>query len=624
MSRPAGALRAAACAGVLGLALTTPALAATGGSGPVERPYPGDAGAEAALVQAEEQRLLDTRATMSATGLSGTAGSAPYRIVGGRHPTLVLVARPAPYTLTDLAGLAPQSLTRQPDGAFLFTEDVVVDTGATLDLSADQGARVRLESTAGHFVSIVATGGSLRVRGGSRPVDVSSWAPETGRADSDTADGRAYIRMIGGRLDLHAASFHDLGFWSGMTGGVSLTGTRDRAAGDGTPPGTTRIEPTSPLPPGTPQDVPLPTAPQSVSAASIDRSTFARNAFGLFLTGVEGVRISDSTLSDNLADGLVLHRGVADAQVERTTARGNAADGFLVTRASSGVVLDRVTASGNARNGITVEGGSLAEGPNATGLSPDPTGKNRVTGSTVDGNGHNGIQLIGGRSLTVDGNRVSGGESGIVADDGATGVTIRDNRVSRASEHGIALRDGITRATASGNTVAGGRNGLYLRAGQATLRDNTVTGTTRHGVALVGDVHGTVVSDNTLSGTGPSALDDKRSTGAVVADNAAEDWSTGTPLDLVLGALTRPMSVLWIALAVLLAVSAATGIRWRGRRTIESPYAQHASLRSFSMGVVDRDTALRLRGTPSPAAPGHAAPGGTAPGAPTGAGGDRP
>ena len=43
------------------------------------------------------------------------------------------------------------------------------------------------------------------------------------------------------------------------------------------------------------------------------------NAFGLFVSGANGVQVSDSSFSDNQVNGVVLHRYVTNGAITRTT-----------------------------------------------------------------------------------------------------------------------------------------------------------------------------------------------------------------------------------------------------------------------------------------------------------------
>ncbi|WP_105036062.1 right-handed parallel beta-helix repeat-containing protein [Cryobacterium aureum] len=570
--------------------------------------YAGDPAAEARISAAEERRLIEVRSIANAADWSGQSRYKPYRMVTGNLYTLVLVAREAPYTLDHLARLAPRTFTRQPDGSYLLAENIVVEDGATLDLS-DEGLVLRMLSTAQSFVSIVTLGGSLSATGSTdQPMTVTSWDPDTGKVDSDTSDGRAYIRVIGGHAELGFAAFDHLGFWSGMTGGLSLTGTDLPDKGtDNLPEKGTNARDTEGIADTATMEVfgteILTTEEASVLDMSPDLSgysyvsalihdvTLSNNAFGLFVTSADGVVVRDSVVEDSLVDGIVFHRHVTNSEIERTSSTGNIVDGFRLTRATSGIILDHVTANDNGRNGISLDGQPLAEGPSATGMPVGVYGNNTVSNSSATSNGRYGIEVIGGENILVDGNTVTRNSVGIVVRSGAAAVMVKGNTVEGSGVQGIAIRDAALDNVIRSNTVTGGETGIYLRDAGAFITRNTVEDVTNHAVTLIGATGSSDITRNTVSGSGPSAIDVARTVGATTGGNDVENWRSTKPLDVILRGIFQPLTVMWLLLAALLLVTAVSSI---GRRhtSIRHPYANLAPLSSYTKGEISRDQVL--------------------------------
>ena len=165
--------------------------------------YPGDPAREARLVEQESERLIYVRTVASAARWRVDGLEGAYRLRTGSTTTLVLPARAEPYTVADLSMLIPQSFARQDDGAYVLSENVVVLAGATLALVAPEGPEgldIRLESRPEYFTSIVALGGSLTLAGSeTADVRLTSWDSGEQAVDTSTADGRAYVRILGGR-----------------------------------------------------------------------------------------------------------------------------------------------------------------------------------------------------------------------------------------------------------------------------------------------------------------------------------------------------------------------------------------------------------------------------------------
>ncbi|MEJ1105703.1 MULTISPECIES: right-handed parallel beta-helix repeat-containing protein [unclassified Kribbella] len=575
-------------------------------------PYPGDPEAETAYVADEDRRLVEVRTIDSLTRWSKTSLKTPYRIATGSAYTLVLTPRREVYTIKDLLGLAPQTFIRQPDGGYLLSEHIVIQSGATLNLASAGGLRLRLASDPDGFVSIVNYGGVLNVQGAQgKPVIITSWNRDSSNQDTLTTDGRAYLRSIGGQVRFRYAELSDLGFWSGRTGGLSLTGTdrpnsgsldklgktmqvgkqaaRERAAAQAaqknqekttTLDGAGKSTLSQVLPAGA---LPLPEVdiadPEySYVSALIQNTSIQRNAFGLFTASANGLDIRDSRFDENLVDGLVMHRYVTNAVVASSTANRNAGDGIVLSRATTGIVLSEVEATGNHRNGLTMSGLPLADGPSATGSSVGSYGNNTVSNSKLSDNGRYGVEVVGGTNIGVNANDLHGNDMGIVVRGGAREVSVVGNRVAEPARQGIAVRDGVTASVVSGNIVSGGGTSVYIRDSAASVQRNTLSDADSHAVSLVGVVSATKVTENTISGRGPSAIDTKRAADVNMRrwKNDDDHWHDTTPFLVTLKRFLQPLTAMWLALAALLIFTAARGTR-RIRRIVH-PYADKASV----------------------------------------------
>ncbi|MHA7287327.1 right-handed parallel beta-helix repeat-containing protein [Arthrobacter sp. MDT3-44] len=553
--------------------------------------YTGDPRSEARIVQGEEERLVYVRTIASAARWRVDGLEGPYRLHTGATNTLVLPARTAPYTTADLLQLAPDTFKELASSTFMLTENIVVLPGATLSFSGGEGITVRLQSNKDAFVSIVALGGSLAVSGTEESdVAITSW--NGAGADTDTSDGRAYVRVIGGHASFSHATVSSLGFWSGNTGGLALTGTdtagtfqdAPMAAEPGTPAGA-RLLPEADLKSLADQT----DLDYSVVTAGIDNLTVRDNAFGLFVTNARDVAIRDTTISGSLVDGLVLHRSVTDATITGTTSSDNAVDGITVGRSSTRVQLQDVTASGNGRNGISLDGQPLADGPNAVGTAVVTYGGNRLVKSMVADNGRYGVEVSGGSNLRLTRNTIRGNEVGVVVNYGAEGVSIIDNEIRDQHQQGIAVREPGAHADIRRNTISGGDTGVYVRDATATITRNTMTSLSGHGVSLVGSVPDTRVAGNNVGGYGTVAIWDETSTGAVVEENELLNWHPAPTFHSVMNSVFQPLTFIWLLLGALLVATAFTRKRHLRVRTIRNPYEERVPLTALSRGIVRID-----------------------------------
>lgn len=540
---------------------------------------------EAQLVAAEDRRLQDIRTVSTLARWQKRAQHAPYRVGTPSSYTLVLTARSQPYDLSDLLQLEPQTLLRLSDGSYLLKENIVLLAGAELDLGRPTLV-LRLASNQDGFTSIVSYGGRLKLIGSpGRPLTITSWNLTTGRPDTDTADGRAYVRAIGGQVQLSYVDVSDLGFWSGRTGGLSLTGT-DRpntgsldvkAVSSTGSIGGLQVLPTGPLPRGQASSTDNQLYTSTYVAARIDHVHATGNAIGLFVSGADGIAVADSQFLDSQIAGVDLHRFVTASTIERTVSNGSGGAGFNLGRATQGVQLIQCTARGNATDGFVLSGEPLANGPSAVGSPIGRYGDNLLSNSLAAHNRHYGVFVKNGFNVTVSSDTVRFSKMGIVVTERAKAVNLNSNSVTDVTDpvaYGIVLIDNVQGAKVYGNTVTGGR--IYLRNSSGTVRQNVVINAPGHGISIVGRAGGTSVLSNVVSGTGSSAIDTARSIGTVqVAGNNDVQWHDTTGLLVrYWHAMLHPMSLLWAAILALALVSMVMGVRRGEIARGTNPYAR--------------------------------------------------
>ncbi|XVQ10655.1 right-handed parallel beta-helix repeat-containing protein [Spirillospora sp. CA-255316] len=588
----------------LGVGLTLPAgLAPVTGvpaahAGPAE-----DAKRQATLVDQEDQRIMQVRSVLAAILQIGGAATTTWKrpqVFGSSHgKTLVLppVSSGKPYTVADLQKAGGKYFQRLADGSYMLSAHLFVADGAKLVLSNPAGPlHIRMASSPTSFSSIVSFGGAIQIEGTAQnPVQIDSWDARTRRPDIQVADGRPYIRAVGGEFKMKYAKVSQLGFWSGRTGGIALTGT-DRPANavkrlnkeqrhaakkkrqeqnqqgnttGGGGPGDIEIE----QPGGTATHVPA----ADLVTGSIDNSTIVGDAFGLFVSGSNQTQITNNRIDGSLVHGVLMHRFAKNATIQNTTVTGSRGDGFVLSRATEKVRVTNCTAERNGHNGFTLNGQALAKGPSASGESLESFGDSSVTNSVAKDNGHYGIELMGGDKLSVQNSKVIGGDMGIVVRNGATDVQISGNQLQKQVRQGIALRDGVRNASLAGNTVVGARTGIYLRNATASMVGNVVQGATAHGITLKGSNDGSTVRNNTLSGSGTSAVSTSGSTGTVrKEDNNTEGWHDTASLWMKAKRYAKPMNMIWAAVFLMVVISM---LRARGQggirigRTGVHPYS---------------------------------------------------
>lgn len=539
---------------VLGAGLTVAASKPSAGG-----EYPGNPRAEATLVATESGRIDQLRSLAEQSSWIGPRAQRAVVVRADGRRTAILQPSKEPYTLDSLQRLLPGGLVRTAAGDYLLTLTLAVVSGATLQIQAETPTRLDLESSRSGFVSIVSFGGTITLSGTPETdLRVTSRDARTSRPDTATDDGRAYLRAIGGSFTARDVTFDHLGFWSGSTGGVALTGTRaDRSA------------------------------KAAGAAAVLERVTLRQNAYGLFANAASQIRVTDSTVKDNLVHGIDFHRYVSDSIVRSSTIEDNAGDGIAIDRGSSGIRIEQSAVLRNGRDGISIDGSPLATGPSATGSSVVPSGTTAVADSRIEGNARDGVHLRSGKALHIHDNRISGSGDGIVVSDGATDVTVSGNDILDTSEHAIEVSGSRGGILVVGNTLSRTDTGVYLRDAAARVTGNTISHATRHGITAVGSMSGTWVGANTIAGEGVSPVDTRRSTGRmpVVAGNTTADWAVVTPADVGLRRVFQPMTTMWAVLAIAVGLTA-LGHRRSRSQGIRDPFAYLTPLQELGGGIV--------------------------------------
>lgn len=487
---------------------------------------PGDDRA-ATLVAAEDARLLAV--------LRGLPfRTRPYLDRAHGAPTLVLPPAPTPYDLGSLVALG--AATRTGTTVDLVTS-VLVTPGARLRLEAPDG-ELRLASGPGGFTSIVAWDAELTVAGApGHPLRVGSRDPSSG-PDRLPDDGRAYLRSVGGRLDVSDAELTALGFRAGRTGGLAVTGHTDGPA-----------------------------------TATVSRTTVRDGEYGLFVTDARGVAVTDSVFTGHRNEGIRLHRDTRDVSVRRTSASGNGADGVIADRGSADVTLEDVDASDNAGWGVAIAASPLAARPDASGRPVGGTAGFLLRSVRTVADGRGGIELDGTTGLRLTGCAVTGVPVGVFVHGGTRDLDVASCTVVGAGRAGFAVRDGGLGVRLHDNRVGDAATGIHVRDTAVEVVDDDVTGATRHGVSLIGAVAGSTVRDTIVAGSGPSAVDVRRATGPVtLVGNQVESWDDDLAWWGRLGRFLAEHVMLGVwALALLVPPLVGRAARRRARRDAPVP-----------------------------------------------------
>lgn len=385
----------------------------------------------------QEQHLADAAARDDVTWLTLARSGEVVDLAPDSF--LALAPRDAPYTLDDL--LAQGAAQRIDDTTVAVSRLVFVRPGASLVVDAP-GTTLRLAGPAdGPSARIVAWGASLTLAGTAEaPLEIVGWDSAVDEPDAGDSDPRAYIRVESGSLTATDVALSDLGYWSGPTGGLAVTGT--------------------------------PTTP---STGAITRVTAKGLHIGLYADDTSALAVADSSFEGSAQQGVLLGTRADATSLDAVTVRGSGADGILVRQGVDDLSITDGEVSGSARWGLFADGTPRADGPNpngygvenSSGLSIDGTtfrddafgavaiaGTSGVaiTGTDVDERGI-GIRLTDSQG-SVDGNtvRVSDGR-GVVFSGALTSARVADNALSGSGPAAVSVEDGASDVDQRDNTT---------------------------------------------------------------------------------------------------------------------------------------------------------------------------
>ncbi|MGA8426332.1 MAG: right-handed parallel beta-helix repeat-containing protein [Candidatus Dormiibacterota bacterium] len=495
--------------------------------GPAAKPPTGDGNFLPTLVSNESNRLrvtLESSVHMTVPGVVNFPGSVA---------TLVLPGRPTPYDFADLLSTGAAIPWDKP-GTYMLLDSVFVAASATLNISGDSVGTLLMNTSPSAFTSIVTWEGTITITGSAKaPITITGW--NNGPATNPNL-GRPYLRAVGGDLALAYVHTSSLGFWSGVTGGVSWTGTDYRPATGGA-----------------------------------TNSRFIGDTYGAFVEGAEDVQFSDDLFEGNQVDGLRLHRDTDNSTVTASAAVRNGANGFVISRGNHDVLTGDV-ALHNARNGFLLNAQPLVNGASPSGGSTLPSSGLVLTASEARGNGGSGILLEGGLGTVLSKNLVCGKTTAIAIRLGATGTSLVGNDVRCGKNIALSIGPGVTSTTVSENTLTHSDIGVMILSSPSThLLDNRLSALSVFGISVRGTSPGSAGSGNVIAGRGfePVQVTYGTKSPTFVGTNLTA-WERRTSPTVVGYLIFHPLLLTWLIILIFVTFFC---IVTRLRRRPQLPYA---------------------------------------------------
>jgi hypothetical protein len=312
---------------------------------------------------------------------------------------------------TDIDGLMDllrgyKAIERTGPGTYRLNRAISIEGDIRVDLTSPDLSKLELTSTPDVLASLVFDQSSVLIKG----ISITSVDPSTGKPDLDSPDGRAFVRMKNGRMDVIDSKLSYLG--NGLKETLSAKAKVSTAQQEGGTYGFSYRISKGKL--GT-----------EISTGWVEGSTFEHNHFGAYSFGASGIMWKDNIFRKNEVYGLDPHDDSNNAMIVGNLFDSNGKHGFIVSkRCNYNVIHDNVSVN-NKLHGFMLHQDSAY---------------NLIEDNVSSGNTDNFVIY------------------------GSNWNTVKDNvSYSPRSSH-IRINSNTSNTFVTGNTMTGGDRGVYLYA----------------------------------------------------------------------------------------------------------------------------------------------------------------
>jgi parallel beta-helix repeat protein len=432
--------------------------------------------------------------------------------------SIVLPTRELAYSLSEVIARFPDSLLRVKPETVLLREHLFVGMGARLEIGSSDLRTLLLASDAKGFTSLVGFRGEIALTGNEKQeLLVRSWDAAANSPDQLLDDGRAYVLVRGGRMDIRYTTLSELGFGLGQTSGVAWKGYGDE-----------------------------------ISRGDVLYSRFERNQFGAYTYEAEAMRWLHNRFANNIGYGFDPHDFSNDFVVEHNIANGNGSHGIIFSRGCSNNRIRHNIVFNNRGHGIFIDDGKVLKNDQPRYAEPVPSNDNLVEYNAI-WNNEVGIAFEGGSNNIVSANQLANNATGIRLNDNVSENTFANNTIRDSSGIAIHLFAHSERNQISSNTIMGGKGGILLDHSAGNIvSNNSISAINGRGVVISGPAQATSIISNTIAGNGSAPIDSKNASeynATHDVTNQITDWQYGkplTPLEAITLFIQRhPAIVLW-------------------------------------------------------------------------------
>lgn len=312
---------------------------------------------------------------------------------------------------TDIDGLMDllrgyKAIERTGPGTYRLNRAISIEGDIRVDLTSPDLSKLELTSTPDVLASLVFDQSSVLIKG----ISITSVDPSTGKPDLDSPDGRAFVRMKNGRMDVIDSKLSYLG--NGLKKTLRAKAKVSTAQQEGGTYGFSYRISKGKL--GT-----------EISTGWVEGSTFEHNHFGAYSFGASGIMWKDNIFRKNEVYGLDPHDDSNNAMIVGNLFDSNGKHGFIVSkRCNYNVIHDNVSVNNKLH-------GFMLHQDSAYNLIEDNVSYGNTDNFVIYGSNWN---------------------------------TVKDNvSYSPRSSH-IRINSNTSNTFVTGNTMTGGDRGVYLYA----------------------------------------------------------------------------------------------------------------------------------------------------------------
>jgi len=377
--------------------------------------------------------------------------------------TIVVKGRLSVVTVRDIyEALADDDLLEyEGDGIYLLKSNLTIgphtilllENGGDDSTSKSNVTWLKLKSDARESVRIFANSGNIFIDG----ITISSWDPFADDYDRDVEDGRSYIRVDNGRMDIINSEISHLGQ------------PHTRSSGGGVYGLSWRIDNSSMF-------------GEQLVTGVVEHTRIHDNYIGIYAFGATGMQIRYNDVSDSLLNGIEINQDSNTLLLEDNYISGNGRHGLLFSRNCLYNTIRKNNVTNNGRYGLVLDRNSDF---------------NTVVDNTISGN-QDAVGIWRSNHNLVNGNEINNNKHGVRFNKKSAYNLLIDNHIWSNAQDGIYLNDGAHHNEIWQNEITDHSKGIHLRAAENLVRDNDIA-ENEHGLHLTEESHNNLVTENILS-----------------------------------------------------------------------------------------------------------------------------